>query len=133
MIARGISGSGAGFDAPSAGKVGGRFTGRADEVPPHRLRELALQAAEARRKRQAVMPTGPRTTGGVQCVALHLTWALAGEPPWLAQCRCRSVLSCDPFILKMPVSTLAQVVTCRCATCRHGRQLRQPQSAGKQH
>ena len=65
LIARGISGTGAGFDAPSAGKVGGRFTGRADEVAPHRLRELALQAAEARRKRQAVMTSGPRTTGGL--------------------------------------------------------------------
>ena len=61
LIAKGVSGSGTGFDAPAAGKAGGRFVGR--ELPSHQLRELAIQAAEARRRKQMVMTSGPRTTG----------------------------------------------------------------------
>lgn len=64
LVARGISGTGAGFDAPAAGKACGGFVGRAGDVPAHRLRELAVQAAEARLRRRAVMPQGPHTAGG---------------------------------------------------------------------
>lgn len=34
------------------------------DLPAYRLRELALQAAEARAKTAALMPSGPRTAGG---------------------------------------------------------------------
>ena len=75
LMARGVSGTGSGFDAPAAGKVGGRFVGRADDVPAHRLRELGAQAAEARLRRQAVMPAGPRTLGGW----LKQAWLAKGD------------------------------------------------------
>jgi hypothetical protein len=41
------------------------------ELPSHRLRELAIQAAEARLKKQAVMSSGPRTTGEWLLPGLH--------------------------------------------------------------
>ncbi len=62
-MAKGISGSGQGFDAPAAGKVGGRFVGR--DVGPHQRRELALRAAQERLKKQALMPAGPRKLGAL--------------------------------------------------------------------
>lgn len=61
LTARGISGTGVGFDAPAAGKAGGRFEGRG--LSAQRLRELALRAAEGRLQKQALMPVGPRTAG----------------------------------------------------------------------
>lgn len=129
LIARGISGTGAGFDAPSAGKVGGRFTGRADDVPPHRLRELALQAAEARLKRQAVMPVGPRTTGGLGSQACvpnlqHLLKPVDLSATAMPPMQCHPFISCCVHCM--------QAATCPCATCRRGKQLQQRQSAGEQ-
>ena len=77
-MSRGVSGTGAGFDAPAAGKAGGRFVGR--ELPAHRLRELAVRAAEDRLKRQAVMPAGPRTAGALPAsvVCLFVWWGWSG-------------------------------------------------------
>lgn len=62
LMSKGISGSGAGFDAAPAGKVGGRFVGHGDPAP-HRKRELALRAAEQRARKQALMPAGPKKLG----------------------------------------------------------------------
>lgn len=61
-MAKGIGGSGAGFDAPSAGKLGGRNAGR--ELSSFDRRQAALKAAEERAKRQVIMPVGPRRVGG---------------------------------------------------------------------
>jgi hypothetical protein len=62
FMARGITGTGAGFDARAAGKVGGRFIGK--EMPQHVRRDVALKAAEQRARKAAVMPSGGRTLGG---------------------------------------------------------------------
>lgn len=50
LMAKGISGTGAGFDAPSAGKVGGRFIGKGDQLSTFDRRDMALKAAEQRAK-----------------------------------------------------------------------------------
>lgn len=63
LMAKGIGGSGAGYDAPAAGKVGGRFIGRGDQLSIFDRREAALKAAEQRAKRQALMYSGPRKLG----------------------------------------------------------------------
>jgi hypothetical protein len=55
-MARGIFGTGAGFDAPAAGKAGGRPVGR--DLSKHAQRDLALRAAQQRAHRQAIMPGG---------------------------------------------------------------------------
>jgi len=77
LMAKGIGGSGAGFDAPAAGKVGGRFIGRGDQLSTFDRREAALKAAEQRAKRQAIMPTGPRKLGGDKTGLRDLPPALA--------------------------------------------------------
>ena len=60
-MSKGISGSGAGFDAPAAGTVAGRFVGR--DLPQHQRKGLALKAAMDRARKQAVMPGGPQRVG----------------------------------------------------------------------
>jgi hypothetical protein len=77
LMAKGIGGTGAGFDAPSAGKVGGRFIGPSDQLTSFDRRTAALKAAEQRAKRQAIMPSGPRKLGGD-------TTGLRDLPPALA-------------------------------------------------
>jgi hypothetical protein len=77
LMAKGIGGSGSGFDAPAAGKVGGRFIGRGDQLSTFDRREAALKAAEQRAKRQAIMPTGPKKLGGDKTGLRDLPPALA--------------------------------------------------------
>jgi hypothetical protein len=77
LMAKGIGGTGAGFDAPSAGKVGGRFIGPSDQISNFDKRAIALKAAEQRAKRQALMSTGPRKLG-------EDTTGLRNLPPALA-------------------------------------------------
>ncbi|GIL89244.1 hypothetical protein Vretifemale_17094 [Volvox reticuliferus] len=63
LMARGVGGTGVGFDGPSCGRLGSHAF-----IPLHnpergRLRDYALKAAEERAKRQRIMPTGPRRLG----------------------------------------------------------------------
>ncbi len=44
-MAKGIAGSGAGFDAPSVGRLGGRGPVPIHNPPPHQLKSLALKVA----------------------------------------------------------------------------------------
>ena len=65
--ARGVGGMGAGFDAPSAGRIGGWRPGASDAVGapvPALVRAAAAAAAERRAARGSIMPAGPRTVGG---------------------------------------------------------------------
>ena len=65
--ARGLRGTGAGFDAPSAGRVGGwrpRASDGAGAPVPALVRAAAAAAAERRAARGSIMPAGPRTVGG---------------------------------------------------------------------
>lgn len=128
-MARGISGTGAGFDAPAAGKVGGRFVGRADDVPAHRLRDLGAQAAEARLRRQAVMPVGPRTLGG-----LWPRWACgerAGSCQVMHSCCCTASLLHAALLLSHAAAPpTMQAATRRCASSRPARRPPRRQSAG---
>lgn len=62
LMAKGITGTGEGFDAPSCGKLGGRTF--AHNPPEHVRRKAALRAAELRGTQQALMPTGGRKLGG---------------------------------------------------------------------
>lgn len=94
LMAKGIIGSGQGFDAPSAGRIGGKrllgtttttntnknssIRGIGDRTnngfeqqqqqlgqpAKHILREAMMKAAEARARQASVMPTGPRKVGG---------------------------------------------------------------------
>lgn len=58
-MAKGISGTGQGFDAR-----GQRLGGYSHNPPPTNLRAVALAAAEKRAKAASVMPSGPRRLGG---------------------------------------------------------------------
>lgn len=62
LLAKGVGGSGSGFDAPAAGRVGGRNAGR--QLSSFDRREAALRAAETRAVLQAIMSAGPRRLGG---------------------------------------------------------------------
>ena len=67
LRARGVGGTGAGFDAPSAGRVGGWLPRAADAAGapvPALVRAAAADAAERRAARGAIMSRGPRTVGG---------------------------------------------------------------------
>ena len=44
-MAKGISGSGAGFDAPSLGRLGGRGPVPIHNPPSHKLKSLALKVS----------------------------------------------------------------------------------------
>lgn len=59
LMAKGISGTGQGFDAR-----GQRLGGYTHNPPPSNLRAVALAAAEKRAKAAAFMPSGPRRLGG---------------------------------------------------------------------
>lgn len=58
-MAKGISGTGEGFDAP-----GKRLGGYAHNPPPANLRSAAAAAAEKRSRTGSLMPGGPRRLGG---------------------------------------------------------------------
>ncbi|MCO5603236.1 hypothetical protein L7F22_057384 [Adiantum nelumboides] len=59
LMAKGISGTGQGFDAP-----GQRLGGYTHNPPDSRLRQAALAAAEKRARTGSLMPSGPRRLGG---------------------------------------------------------------------
>ncbi|KAK9917645.1 hypothetical protein WJX75_006759 [Coccomyxa subellipsoidea] len=65
LIAKGITGTGEGFDAPSMGRLGaGGFGGH--NPSPALLRIKMLQAAEARARTGVLMQTGPHRLGGTK-------------------------------------------------------------------
>ncbi|BDA50451.1 probable DNA-dependent metalloprotease WSS1 [Coccomyxa sp. Obi] len=65
FIAKGITGTGQGFDAPSVGRLGaGGFGGHNPSSAD--LRRKMIQAAEARARTGTLMPNGPRRLGGAQ-------------------------------------------------------------------
>lgn len=59
LMAKGITGTGQGFDLP-----GRRLGGFSRQPPPSSLRQTALAAAENRARRGALLPSGPRRIGG---------------------------------------------------------------------
>ncbi|KAG2434866.1 hypothetical protein HXX76_007749 [Chlamydomonas incerta] len=64
LMAKGVGGTGVGFDGPSCGRLGSH-----NFIPLHNphhanLRDVALRAAEERAKRQRLMPKGPQRLGG---------------------------------------------------------------------
>lgn len=59
LMAKGISGTGQGFDAP-----GKRLGGYVHNPPSSNMRQSALTAAEKRARMGAMMPSGPRRLGG---------------------------------------------------------------------
>lgn len=59
LMAKGISGTGQGFDAP-----GKRLGGHSHNPPTSSLRQTALAAAEKRARTGSLMPSGPRRLGG---------------------------------------------------------------------
>lgn len=124
-MAKGVSGTGEGFDAPAAGKAGGRFVGR--DLPAHRLRELALQAAEARAKTAKLMPAGPRTAGGTGELDAGCGAGLATA---VAPSRAVEDLLHPNCPTCGPPPPSCQAETCLCATCHRGRPPLPPQSAG---
>ncbi|GBF89129.1 hypothetical protein Rsub_01846 [Raphidocelis subcapitata] len=77
LMAKGIVGTGQGFDAASVGRLG-QFSFIPQHNPPeHAKRDAALKAAEGRARQQAVMPAGPRRLGGGHSAAAGLTPAQA--------------------------------------------------------
>ena len=75
LVAKGVGGSGSGFDARSEGKLGGRNAGR--ELSSFDRRQAAALAAEQRAKRQALMSSGPQKVGGSSSGLRDLPPALA--------------------------------------------------------
>lgn len=74
-IAKGISGTGVGFDANSMGRLGGRVY---DHNPdPARLRQVMAEAASKRWQQNALMPSGGTRLGGNTSVSRHLSPAQA--------------------------------------------------------
>ncbi|GIL44247.1 hypothetical protein Vafri_1756 [Volvox africanus] len=63
LMARGVGGTGVGFDGPSSGRLGSHAFIPLHNPDPGRLRDYALKAAEERAKRQRIMPSGPRRLG----------------------------------------------------------------------
>ncbi|XP_077238277.1 DNA-dependent metalloprotease WSS1-like [Tasmannia lanceolata] len=59
LMAKGITGTGQGFDAP-----GRRLGGFSRHPPPSSLRQAAVSAAEKRARAGALLPSGPRRLGG---------------------------------------------------------------------
>ncbi|CAN6573823.1 unnamed protein product [Malus baccata var. baccata] len=59
LIAKGISGTGQGFDLP-----GRRLGGFSRQAPLSSIRQTALAAAETRARRGALLPSGPKRLGG---------------------------------------------------------------------
>ncbi|KAK3259833.1 hypothetical protein CYMTET_31187 [Cymbomonas tetramitiformis] len=74
-MAKGISGTGVGFDANSMGRLGGRVY---DHNPdPARLRQVMAEAASKRSQQNALMPSGGKRLGGNTSATSHLTPAQA--------------------------------------------------------
>lgn len=59
LIAKGITGTGQGFDLP-----GRRLGGFSRQAPLSSIRQTALAAAETRARRGALLPSGPKRLGG---------------------------------------------------------------------
>ncbi|KAI4387099.1 hypothetical protein MLD38_004957 [Melastoma candidum] len=68
LMAKGITGSGRGFDLP-----GRRLGGFSRQPPPSALRQTALAAAEERARRGALLPPGPRRLGGDSDIRIALS------------------------------------------------------------
>ncbi|KAK9824520.1 hypothetical protein WJX72_011052 [[Myrmecia] bisecta] len=64
FMTKGITGSGAGFDVPGMGRLGGKGFMPVHNPPTHRLRDTIVKAAEERTKLQQLMHPGPRRLGG---------------------------------------------------------------------
>lgn len=76
-IAAGVAGTGQGFDAPAAGRVGGRGPLPANNMERSKLREAMARAAEKRCQCQTLMPSGGQQLGGDSAAAAGLTPAQA--------------------------------------------------------
>ena len=76
-MAAGVAGTGAGFDGPSAGRLGGRGPAPVHNPDPRRMREAVLQAAQKRWDQQAVMSRGGQRLGGAALAAQGLNPAQA--------------------------------------------------------
>lgn len=96
LMARGVQGTGAGFDAPSAGRIGGKNAGRV--LSAHDRRLAAVKAAEERARRQAMMPSGPQKVGGDLTLRHTLPPALAAAAA--AERRARDNMWCPTEALK---------------------------------
>ncbi|KAG2424072.1 hypothetical protein HYH02_015228 [Chlamydomonas schloesseri] len=64
LMAKGVGGTGVGFDGPSCGRLGSHSFIPQHNPHPASLRDVALRAAEERVKRQRIMPIGPQRLGG---------------------------------------------------------------------
>jgi hypothetical protein len=78
-MSKGISGSGTGFDAKSAGRLGGRL--RQHNPPEAELRRVMLDAAQKRAHSNAIMPSGGRKLGGDTHATRRLTPAEVRATP----------------------------------------------------
>jgi hypothetical protein len=72
LMARGISGTGAGFDASSLGRLGSHAFIPIHNPSESKIRDVALQAAEERLKKQRLMSNGPMKLGGDTSAARSL-------------------------------------------------------------
>ncbi|KAK9861861.1 hypothetical protein WJX84_005300 [Apatococcus fuscideae] len=77
LMAKGISGTGQGFDAASKGRLGSHAFIPTHNPPETQLKNVMLKAAEARAKQQAVMSAGPRRLGGSMRLPQNLSPAMA--------------------------------------------------------
>lgn len=94
-MSKGISGSGTGFDAKSAGKVGGRL--RHHNPPEADLRRVMLDAAQKRAQSNAIMTSGGRKLGGDKHAMRSLTPAeVRGTPPRTRPGNCRIAYRARP-------------------------------------
>ncbi|MEW5307611.1 MAG: hypothetical protein WDW36_009991 [Sanguina aurantia] len=64
LMAKGVSGTGVGFDAPSVGRLGSHGPIPAHNPAPSALRTHMVKAAEERAKRQRLTDSGPNRLGG---------------------------------------------------------------------
>lgn len=68
LMAKGITGTGQGFDLP-----GKRLGGFSRQSPLSSLRQSALAAAENRMKRESLLPSGPKRIGGDSSIKAALS------------------------------------------------------------
>ena len=78
-MAAGVSGTGRGFDAPPAGRIGGRGPVPAHSPDRARLREAMARAAEQRCRNCGLMLAGGQRLGGNRAAAAGLTPAQAAS------------------------------------------------------
>ncbi|KAK9864079.1 hypothetical protein WJX84_003247 [Apatococcus fuscideae] len=90
LMAKGISGSGQGFDAASKGRLGSHSFIPTHNPPETQLKNVMLKAAESRAKQQAIMSAGPRRLGGSMRLPPNLTPAMAAAHA--AECRAQDNL-----------------------------------------